>query len=143
MRPCDLSSLPEEKWDVNIASLDLDDTTLRVWLGGSGIGFRCYTSIATVDISIPIKTWNEIIAFVEKFQKEDLDEHLATGFLSKDETYNVQVCGGIYNFPRKKIIKKPLIIVIAQCTNGSNGANIQFLLSKFKKIAKWYKTDVK
>lgn len=142
MKPRDLT---ENNWDVNVALLELGDTDIRITASGEHIWFRCCTSIATVDVSVPIKVWHQILEFLDSFTEADLNDG-ETGFLSKDKNYEVSIFGGIVKFNRKtktkRIVKKPLSIMFGQWPRSGESWSIQLHLSKFKKIAKWYNTDV-
>ena len=143
MKPRDLT---ENNFDINTAVLDLGDTEVRIYADGTGIWFRNVSSTSTTDVAIPIKTWKRIVGLFEDFSKEDLSEDDNSVFFLPSRRYEFSILGGIIKFDKKnrqrKLIKRPLSIMIGQWPRSVESWSLQLRFSTFKKIVKWYNTDV-
>ena len=139
MKPRDLI---QSNWDVNVAVFQAPGFDARVTADGEKMWFRVSIGLCFADITIPIADFRKAVDFISKFDVATLkpDGSSAGRML---ETYSVEVINCVGSFRKGKIVyrKTPAIVHIASLNNRRNH-DITFRLSLFKKIVRWYNSDI-
>ena len=140
MKPRDLN---ESNWDVNVAVFEVPGFDARVTADGKKMWFRVYARHCVADVTMPIADFRKAVDFISKFDVSTLkpDGNSAGRTLG---SYYIEVSNSIGSFKRGKIVyrKTPAVVHIAPHRQRRDH-DITFRLSLFKKLVRWYNSDIK
>lgn len=139
MKPRDLN---QANWDVNVAVFELPGLEVRITADGARIWFRVSVRSGFADVFVPIKDFRKALKFVDKFDPNTLTAEDNTK-CSVCGTHLVEVMRMIAVRKHKRTILKhePIWVLFRQFGIRQNHA-ICFRLSDFRKIIRWYNTDM-
>lgn len=141
MKPRDLT---EKNWNVYTAIFDeIESLEIRVYASANAIEFRYQTAIGTADIPVPIKTWRKIVDFLAAFKKDDLDKEHRNLTYFPDKSHELMIFDGYHKSVRTKITKFPMTVAINKWPRRASTWGISIRMAQFRKIVKWYNSDVK
>jgi len=139
MKPRDLN---EGNWDVNVAVFEVPELEARIWFSGTNIGFMVSTGLSRADITIPIKDFRKAVTFVDSFDVSTLDPKQSSG--ARLGTWTVEVVGHCGSIKGGKTVyrKMPYTVVLRPWKQRAD-CLLVLRLSLFKKLIRWYNSDVK
>lgn len=139
MKPRDLN---QRNWDVNYAVFETLGFEARVTADATRMWFRISTPLAFTDFMMPIREFRKAVDFLKEVRTQDIPpgplgdgKRLGTNF--------VELIGWIGTAKPGKISwkKYPWTVHIAPARGRSN-RSLSLRLSLFRKLARWYETDV-
>lgn len=139
MKPRDLI---QSNWDVNVAVFEAPGFDARVTADGKKMWFRVSIGLCFTDITIPIADFRKAVDFISKFDVSALKpDGNSTGRTLG--SYYIEIFNSIGSFKHGKITYRttPAVVLISPYSQKRNHS-IAMRLSLFKKIVRWYNSDI-